>query len=74
MHDIAEWSHPWHELQRSLAEGFGSHAGGYAAGYPQTTLKASSLRSAIPPAVSWLVRARTRVRPLVSSGRKITAA
>jgi hypothetical protein len=73
MHDIAKWSHPWHELQRDLAAGFGAHAGGYAAGYPHTTLKASSLR-AVPSAVSWLVRARTRVRPLVSSGRKITAA
>jgi hypothetical protein len=62
MNEIAEWSHPWHELQRSLAAGFGAHAGVYAAGYPQTTLPqtaltASSLRSAIPPAVSWLARA-----------------
>jgi hypothetical protein len=73
MHDIAEWSHPWHELQRSLAAGFGAHAGGYAAGYTQTTLKFSSLRSATPPAVSWLVRARTRARPLATD-RKITAA
>ena len=71
MHRIAEWSHPWHELQRSLAAGFGAHAGGYAAGYPQTTLNSSSLRSATT--VSWLARARTRVRPVVTD-RKITAA
>jgi hypothetical protein len=70
MHGIAEWSHPWHELQRSLAAGFGAHAGGYAAGYPQT-LNSSSLRSATT--VSWLARARTRVRPVVTD-RKITAA
>jgi hypothetical protein len=63
MHDIAKWSHPWHELQRDLAAGFGAHAGGYAAGYPQTTLTASSLRGAIPPAVSWLVRAHSRPPP-----------
>jgi hypothetical protein len=70
MDDVADWSHPWHELQRSLAAGFGVHAGGWAAGHPQTAPKVSSLRSAIPPAVSWLVRARTGVRPAVSSAAR----
>ena len=70
MHGVADWSHPWHELQRSLAAGFGAHAGGCAAGHPRTAPKVSSPRSAIPPAVSWLVRARTVVRPAVSSAAR----
>ena len=74
MHDIAQWSQPWHELQRSLAAGFGAQAGACAAGWPRTAPQVLGLRSAIPPAVSWLVRARTSVRPVRSPGRKITAA
>jgi hypothetical protein len=70
MRDVADWSHPWHELQRSLAAGFGAHAGGRAAGHPQTAPKVSGLCSAIPPAASWLVRARTGVYPTVSSAAR----
>jgi hypothetical protein len=52
MSDIAElWSLPWHELQRSLAAGFGGSAAGQAGG--------SGSPFVISPAGSWLVRART---------------
>jgi hypothetical protein len=55
--DITEWSLPWHELQRSLAAGFGAHA---ASGW-QSKTERTGVRCAPAPANSWLVRARTRV-------------
>ena len=55
--DITEWSLPWHQLQRSLTAGFGAHA---ASGW-QSKAKRADVRRAPAPAISWLVRARTRV-------------
>jgi hypothetical protein len=63
---IAEWSQPWHELQRNLAAGFGVHAGAHAANGWQSKRGAPEVRclpgSASP--ISWLIRARTRVLPV----------
>jgi hypothetical protein len=55
-HDMTEWSLPWHQLQRSLAAGFGAHASGW-----QSKAERTNVRCAPAPAISWLVRARTRV-------------
>ena len=61
--DIAEWSQPWHELQRNLAAGFGVHAGAYAANGWQSKRGAPEVRCVPARASSWLIRARTRVLP-----------
>jgi hypothetical protein len=60
-HDLAEWSLPWHELQHTLAAGFGVHAGAQAASGWQCMRGASDVRCVPAPASSWLVRARTRM-------------
>jgi hypothetical protein len=57
--EIVEWSQPWHELQRSLAAGFGVHA----ASVWQSKREAPEVRCVPAPASSWLIRARTRVLP-----------
>ncbi len=62
--DLAEWSLPWHELQRSLAAGFGRHSGAHAATGWQSQCGPADLRCAPASASSWLVRARTRVLPV----------
>jgi hypothetical protein len=61
--EIAEWSQPWHELQRNLAAGFGVHAGVHAENGWQSKRGASEVRCVPAPASSWLIRARTRVLP-----------
>ncbi len=59
MSDIAElWSLPWHELQRSLAAGFGGSAAG-AGGSGSPFVRAVGAPCVISPAGSWLVRARS---------------
>jgi hypothetical protein len=65
--EIAEWSQPWHELQRNLAAGFGVHAGTYAASGWQPPHRVPDVRCVSAPASCWLIRARTRVLPV--SGR-----
>ncbi|HLZ99047.1 MAG TPA: hypothetical protein VKP66_13990 [Steroidobacteraceae bacterium] len=60
--DLAAWSLPWHELQRSLAAGFGAHAGAHAAGGSPCPRGPSDARC-VPAPASWLVRARTCVLP-----------
>ena len=57
--EIAEWSQPWHELQRNLAAGIGAHA---ASGW-QSKDGPPEVRFAAAPASSWLIRARTGVLP-----------
>jgi len=60
MSDIAElWSLPWHELQRSLAAGFGGNAAGAAGGSGSPFVRVVGGPCVISPAGSWLVRART---------------
>jgi len=57
---LAEWSQPWHELQRNLAAGFGVHA---ANGW-QSQRVAPGVSCVPAAASSWLIRARTRVLPV----------
>jgi hypothetical protein len=61
--EIAEWSQPWHELQRNLAAGFGVHAGTHAASGWESP-RGVHVRCVPSPANSWLIRARTRVLPV----------
>jgi len=71
MNEISEgWNLPWHELQRSLAAGFADGAGGYATGNSQTAFKFAGSRGAATPVGSWLVRARSRAKPLYQSAAK----
>jgi hypothetical protein len=59
MSDIAElWSLPWHELQRSLAAGFGENAAGQAGGSGSYAIKHVKTPNVISPVGTWLVRAR----------------
>jgi hypothetical protein len=59
MSDIAElWSLPWHELQRSLAAGFGGSAAGQAGGSGSPFVRVVGAPCVISPVGSWLVRAR----------------
>jgi hypothetical protein len=60
------WNLPWQELQRSLAAGFGDSAGGNPTVNSPTALKSAGARSA----ASWLVRARSRAKPLYQSVAK----
>ncbi len=63
MNDIAErWSLPWHELQHSLAAGFGGNAAAAAGGGGSPFVRAVGAPCVISPAGSWLVRARTASR------------
>jgi hypothetical protein len=58
MNDIAElWSLPWHELQHSLAAGFGGTAG-QAGGSGSPFVRVVGGPCVISPVGSWLVRAR----------------
>jgi len=60
MNGIAQlWSQPWHDLQRSLAAGFGGSAAGAAGGSGSPFVRAAGAPCVISPAGSWLVRART---------------
>jgi hypothetical protein len=61
---IAEWSQPWHELQRNLAAGFGVHAAAHPASGWQSERGVPGVRCVPAPASSWLIRARTRVLPV----------
>ncbi len=55
MNEIVEvWSMPWHSLQRSLAETFGTDVNGKSVAAP----KPSQAHVPTAAAVSWLVRAR----------------
>jgi hypothetical protein len=82
LNEISElWNLPWHELQRSLAAGFGdSHGacatgvGAYETGISRTAFKPAGTRNPAAPVGSWLVRARSRANTPLSVGRKITAA
>ena len=51
---VEVWSMPWHELQRSLAEAFGTEA------IEKSVAAPKSRRAHVPTAaaVNWLVRAR----------------
>jgi hypothetical protein len=62
--EIAEWSQPWHELQRNLAAGFGVHAGAHTASGWESPRGVPGIRCVPAPASSWLIRARTRVLPV----------
>jgi hypothetical protein len=71
MKDIAElWSLPWHELQRSLAAGFGANAAGQPGASGSPTFKVPSPPCTLSPVGSWLVRARTRASPLYRPAAK----
>jgi hypothetical protein len=48
--DITDWSLPWHELQRTLAAGFGAHA----ASVWQSRAEGTDVHYAPAPANSWL--------------------
>jgi hypothetical protein len=50
------WSLPWHDLQRSLAESYGTEG--------NLKPKGSNSRNAVRPAGNWLVRARSRAMRL----------
>jgi len=58
--DLTQWNLPWHELQRSLAAGFGAHA---AAARYYSKGRQDDVRCVPALASSWLIRARTRVQP-----------
>jgi hypothetical protein len=49
---VESWSLPWHDLQRSLAESYGT--GG------NLQPKGLNSRNTVRPAGNWLVRARSR--------------
>ena len=59
MNEISElWSLPWHELQRSLANGIAVPAAPLAAGI----ILARKAQQAAAAAPSWLARARAQVQ------------
>lgn len=67
MNDIFElWSLPWHALQRSLADGFGTETSASGPVHPLT----SGSDIAAPGAANWLMRARrTASRALAQASR-----